>query len=58
MVVIVVHTIEGKTEEVRKEIIKGITDVFVKLGSNPDRVKVLLNEIAPASWGTGGIPQG
>ena len=58
MVVIVVHTIEGKTAESRKEIIEGITEIFVRQGAKLEDVRVIINEIAASSWGTGGKPVG
>jgi 4-oxalocrotonate tautomerase family enzyme len=58
MVVIVVHTIEGKTKEARKEIIEGITEIFVRQGVKPESIRVVINEIAASSWGTGGKPVG
>ena len=58
VVVIVVHTIEGKTAESRKEIIEGITEIFVRQGAKPEAVRVVINEIAASRWGTGGKPVG
>ena len=56
MPVVQVHLWEGRTEEQIKEIIEGITNVFVKMGSKPDAVKVLLQEYPKNRWGAGGKP--
>ncbi|MBA7554930.1 putative tautomerase [subsurface metagenome] len=47
---------EGRTEEQIKEIIKGITDVFVKMGSKPESVRVLIQDYQKTHWGTKGKP--
>lgn len=47
---------EGRTEEQIKEIIEGITDVFVKMGSKPESVRVLVQEYPKTHWGTKGKP--
>ena len=44
MPVVQVHLWEGRTEEQIKEIIAGITNVFVKMGSKPESVKVLIQD--------------
>jgi len=56
MPVVHVHLWEGRTEAQLKEIIEGITDVFVKMGSKPDSVKVILHDIPKTHWGAGGKP--
>ena len=47
---------EGRTEEQIRDIIKGITDVFVNQGSKPETVRVLVQEYPKDRWGVGGKP--
>ena len=56
MPVVQVHLWSGRTEEQVKEIIKGITDVFVSQGSKPESVRVLIQEYPKNRWGMGGKP--
>jgi len=44
MPVVQVHLWESRTEEQVKEIIEGITAVFVKMGSKPESVRVLVQD--------------
>jgi 4-oxalocrotonate tautomerase len=46
----------GISEEKVKEIISGITDVFVKMGIPAQAVEVLVTEIPKTHWGIGGLP--
>jgi 4-oxalocrotonate tautomerase len=44
-----------KTVEAKRELIKGITDVFVDtLGIPAETVQVWFQDTAPDSWGAGG----
>lgn len=56
MPVVQVHLWEGRTEDQIKEIIKGITEVFVKMGSKPESVRVLVQDYPKTRWGMGGKP--
>ena len=56
MPVVQVQMWEGRTEEQVKEIIAGITEVFVKQGSKPESVRVLIQEYPKTRWGMGGKP--
>ena len=56
MPVIHVHMWEGRTEEQVKEIIKGITEVFVKMGTPAQVVRVLVHELPKTHWGKEGKP--
>ena len=45
----------GVTREQKAEIIKGITDVLVKvLGKDPKRTFVVIDEVDTDNWGIGG----
>lgn len=54
MPVIDVHMWAGRTQEQKKNIIKGITDVFVKEGVPAAAVTVILHDIPKEDWGTAG----
>ena len=51
-----VYLWEGRTEEQIREMIAGITDVFVKQGSKPQTVTVIMHEIPKNRWGKEGKP--
>ena len=56
MPVVQVQMWKGRTEEQIKEIIAGITDIFVKQGSNPESVRVIISEYPKSRWGMNGKP--
>ena len=56
MPVVQVHLWEGRTEEQIKEIIAGITNVFVEMGSKPESVRVLVQDYPKTHWGMNGKP--
>ena len=46
----------GRGREQKKNIIKGITDVFVREGVPPAAVTVIIHDVEKGDWGTGGKP--
>ena len=56
MPVVHVHLWKGFSEEKINEIIKGITDVFVKIGIPSRAVEVIVHEIPNTHWGVEGKP--
>jgi 4-oxalocrotonate tautomerase len=46
----------GRTPEEKKQLISGITEVFVGIGVPADAVRVLVHEVPQDSWGGGGVP--
>ncbi|MFX0051131.1 MAG: 4-oxalocrotonate tautomerase family protein [Candidatus Hodarchaeota archaeon] len=56
MPVVHVHIWKGFSEERIKEIIEGITKVFVKTGIPAQAVEVIIHEIPKAHWGIDGKP--
>jgi len=56
MPVVHVYMWEGRTDEQVKEIIAGITDVFVKMGTSPEVVRVLVHDLPKTHWGKSGKP--
>ena len=51
-----VYLWEGRTNDQIKEIIAGITDVFVKQGSKPQTVNIIIHDIPKNRWGKEGKP--
>jgi len=48
-------TNEGATADQKAELIKGVTDLLVKvLGKNPKTTVVVIEEVETANWGIGG----
>jgi 4-oxalocrotonate tautomerase len=54
MPVIEVHMWAGRSREQKKNVIKGITDVFVKEGVPAEAVTVILHDVPKENWGTAG----
>jgi 4-oxalocrotonate tautomerase len=50
-------TREGVTREQKAEIIRGVTDVLVKvLNKSPNTTFVIIDEVELEDWGIGGVP--
>ncbi|BAT57685.1 putative tautomerase [Variibacter gotjawalensis] len=50
-------TRDGATEQQKADVIKGMTDVLVKvLGKNPASTFVVIEEVDMEAWGVGGEP--
>jgi 4-oxalocrotonate tautomerase len=56
MPVIEVFMWSGRTPDQKRNIIKGITDVFVKEGVRPEAVTIILHDVDKSDWGTAGKP--
>ena len=54
MPVVEVKMWEGRDDQVKAAIIKGITDLFVSLGTPASAVTVILNEFPKKNWGESG----
>ena len=46
----------GFSEDAKRKVISGITDVFTKLGVPREAVEVLIHEVPKENWGLGGEP--
>ena len=50
-----VELMEGRTPEQKKELVKALTQAVVDtLGSQPESVDILLFDVKPSDWATGG----
>ena len=54
MPVVIVEMWEGRTIEQKKQLVEGITSSFAKIGTRPETVSIILNDIPKHNWGTGG----
>ena len=51
------HTIEGRPEEKKKQLIAELTETVCKvLEADPQSVRVELIEVPPENWGIAGVP--
>jgi 4-oxalocrotonate tautomerase len=55
MPVVLVEMWEGRTREQKKQIIEGITAVWVNMGVPPDQVHIILKDNPKDSWGVSGM---
>lgn len=54
MPVIIVEMWEGRTLEQKKELVKGLTDAFVKIGTPADSVQIILKDNPRNCWAHAG----
>jgi 4-oxalocrotonate tautomerase len=56
MPVVTVAMHEGRSLEQKRELVKGLTDVLVKvIGSRPEAVHVVIEEVKRENWAIGGL---
>lgn len=54
MPVVIVEMWEGRTVEQKKQLVKGITDAFEKIGTPGGGVNIILKDNARSNWAIGG----
>jgi len=54
MPVVIVEMWEGRTPEQKKQLVKGITSSFAKIGTPPEAVQIILKDNAKHNWAIGG----
>ncbi len=54
MPVVIVEMWKGRTQEQCKQLVEGITSSFVKIGTKPEAVHIILKENEKDHWATGG----
>ncbi|QRY77730.1 tautomerase family protein [Pseudomonas sp. PDNC002] len=55
MPLMTVEMFPGRTPEKKRELIKALTETYVEVcGGKPQAVTILLKEVDPADWGSGG----
>lgn len=56
MPILIVKMIEGKSDEIKAQLVKVLTDGCVNvLGSNPGNVEVVIEEMKASNYSKGGI---
>jgi len=54
MPVVTVEMWEGRTPEQKRQLVAGITDAFVRIGTSPERVQIILKDVSKQNWAIGG----
>ena len=52
--VVVIEMWEGRTEEQKAKLIKGITGVFKEIGVEPEHVSIVIHDVPRSNWGVRG----
>lgn len=52
--VVVVEMWEGRTEEQKAKLIKGITEVFKEIGVEPEHLSIVIHDVPRSNWGMRG----
>lgn len=55
MPVVIVETWEGKSEEQKAKLIKGITKAFQDIGVEPEMLHVIIHDVPKSNWGIRGV---
>lgn len=57
MAIVNITLIEGRSREVKKRLMEGVTEVLVKeLEAKPEQVRVVINEVADGCYSVAGKP--
>lgn len=56
MPVVIVEMWQGRNEEQKSKLIKGITKAFVDIGVPANRLHIIIHDVPKCNWGTGGEP--
>ncbi len=54
MPVVTVEMWEGRTEEQKERLIKGITRAFEEIGVSPEWLTIIIHDIPKSNWGMRG----
>jgi 4-oxalocrotonate tautomerase len=54
MPVVIVEMWEGRTEEQKEKLIKGITRAFEEIGVKPEWLHIIIHDVPRSNWGTRG----
>jgi 4-oxalocrotonate tautomerase len=55
MPVVTVEMFNGRTDEQKEKLIKGITKAFEEIGVKPDALTIVIHEIPKTNWGIRGV---
>lgn len=57
MPIVQVHLLEGRSKELKQQLITEITAAVSKtLGNSPESIRVLLHDVPQENWGVAGMP--
>jgi len=57
MPVVIINMLEGRSSEMKRKLIKKVTDAIVEsLDVNPESVRVIINEVPKENFAVAGIP--
>lgn len=57
MPIVQVHLLEGRSKEIKQQLISEITATVSRiLGNSPETIRVLLHDVPQENWGIAGIP--
>jgi len=51
MPVVIVEMWEGRTDEQKEELIRGITEAFERIGVPAEALNIIIHDIPKANWG-------
>jgi 4-oxalocrotonate tautomerase len=54
MPVVIVEMWQGRTEEQKAKLIKGVTKAFQDIGVPPERLQIIIHDVPKSNWGTSG----
>ncbi|MGQ9596770.1 MAG: tautomerase family protein [Thermoproteota archaeon] len=54
MPVVIVEMWEGRTEEQKEKLIKGITRAFGEIGVKPEWLNIIIHDVPRSNWGLNG----
>jgi len=54
LLIVVVEMWEGRTEEQKAKLIKGITEVFKEIGVEPEHLSIVIHDVPKSNWGMRG----
>lgn len=54
MPVVTVEMLEGRTIAQKKQLVEGITNEFVKIGTEAEKVTVIFRDVSKNNWASGG----
>jgi 4-oxalocrotonate tautomerase len=58
MPIIQVYLLEGRSKELKQQLITEVTSAVSKtLGSSPETIRVLLHDVPEENWGVAGVPK-
>jgi len=55
MAIVNVLILEGRSQDIKDRVVKGITDVLLKeIDSDPSHIRVVIEEVKPGNYAVGG----